>query len=314
MKTRLITSLYISIILILMFLTRLYTYYIFDAIILLLAIAGAIEIGKALEKIKKANTTMLLAIFPAAIIAGIYFGINFNWVWHQYLLMFLTVFIGFMLISALLTMLFKSTTKKEMVRYKFEASKGKYAVYKAVNTGFVFIYPTIFFISLILLNHFSQLSFVKSAIAVDTIFFEWFICILAVFITVSTDSLAMIFGLLFKGPKLCPQISPKKTISGAIGGLAGGTLAALILYWIFIANPNFAIIINQIGGIWAVLALGFFGSVVCQLGDLCASLIKRKARIKDYGSIFPGHGGVMDRADGLIITSTFILATVIILL
>ncbi|MEM7302491.1 MAG: phosphatidate cytidylyltransferase [Pseudomonadota bacterium] len=105
----------------------------------------------------------------------------------------------------------------------------------------------------------------------------------------ATDSAAYFVGRSVGGPKLWPAVSPNKTWSGFFGGLFGGAVAAVIA----------AFFVNWIG----VLAAFFGGalvSVTSQLGDLFESLLKRRSGVKDSGSIIPGHGGVMDRVDGLI--------------
>ena len=97
--------------------------------------------------------------------------------------------------------------------------------------------------------------------------------------------------------KLCPQISPKKTVEGALFGLLGGTLGGLACRWVFVC-----IFRMPMPGVPAAILLGVLGSLAGQIGDLTASLLKRYSGIKDYGKVFPGHGGVMDRFDSVIFT------------
>ncbi len=122
-----------------------------------------------------------------------------------------------------------------------------------------------------------------------------------------TDVFAYLVGSTLKGKKLCPKISPNKTISGALGGLFGGVIISLVVA--MIVRPVTAITEN-----WKTylifLSLGIFGSVLTQLGDLTESYIKRKIGVKDMGFIFPGHGGVLDRIDGIMVAS--VLVTVVI--
>jgi phosphatidate cytidylyltransferase len=106
----------------------------------------------------------------------------------------------------------------------------------------------------------------------------------------ATDIAAYFVGRAIGGAKLAPTISPGKTWSGAVGGALGGVLAALIL---MLAG-------NVVGGIVAMLLLALFLSVVAQIGDLFESFMKRKYGIKDSSNLIPGHGGVMDRVDGLV--------------
>ncbi len=121
------------------------------------------------------------------------------------------------------------------------------------------------------------------------------------------DTFAYFLGSLIGGKKLCPKLSPKKTWAGAFGSVIGGVVGALAVYFIFGKglNLNYGALI--FGG------LGFVASIVTIFGDLFASLIKRKVGIKDYGNIMPGHGGVMDRIDGMCIASVVIMILFLVL-
>lgn len=126
-----------------------------------------------------------------------------------------------------------------------------------------------------------------------------------IFVPVGVDSMAYFVGSTVKGKKLCPSISPKKTISGAIGGLLGGMIVSIVFFFVFeYFNVFPEIKRNPFSSDWATsaiiyLAVGLIGGIVCQLGDLAASRIKRAAGIKDFGNIFPGHGGALDRIDSI---------------
>ena len=105
----------------------------------------------------------------------------------------------------------------------------------------------------------------------------------------ATDIFAYFVGRAFGGPKLAPSISPGKTWSGALGGALGGVIAGLIL------------VVFAGGGVSAGLILiALFLSAVSQAGDLFESWVKRRNGVKDSGNLIPGHGGVMDRVDGLV--------------
>lgn len=125
-------------------------------------------------------------------------------------------------------------------------------------------------------------------------------------IVVSTfaDTAAYFVGSLVKGPKLCEKISPKKTISGAIGGIAGGVIGAIIVYFLF---GKGAFIASDLE--WLVFALmGATSSIVTEFGDLVEGAWKRKLDMKDSGNILPGHGGMLDRIDGMTFNSVFVFA------
>lgn len=111
-----------------------------------------------------------------------------------------------------------------------------------------------------------------------------------------TDSAAFFTGRQIGGEKLAPIISPSKTWSGALGGLALGTTSGFIV-WLFVTDSPW-----WIGAIFAVAI-----SILGQIGDLTESAIKRNFRIKDSGDIIPGHGGLMDRLDSLTFGVIFVL-------
>jgi phosphatidate cytidylyltransferase len=110
----------------------------------------------------------------------------------------------------------------------------------------------------------------------------------------STDIGAFFVGRALGGARLLPAISPKKTWSGAIGGLLGAVIAGLIVS-----------LVAGVPAVAPVVALAGLTSIVCQSGDLFESWIKRCFLVKDSGQLIPGHGGVMDRVDGLIAASLF---------
>ena len=138
--------------------------------------------------------------------------------------------------------------------------------------------------------------------------------LLVVFISCFTDIFAYCVGkLLGKGsPKMAPKISPKKTWVGFVGGLFGGILGALVAVWIISGNGDLSLRLFDLtkdATLTQVLfiVVGLAGAVITTLGDLFASFIKRKNGIKDFGNLLPGHGGVMDRVDGIILNVPFIL-------
>ncbi|MGP1612683.1 MAG: phosphatidate cytidylyltransferase [Catonella sp.] len=116
-----------------------------------------------------------------------------------------------------------------------------------------------------------------------------------------SDTCAYVVGRLFGKRKLAPVISPNKSLEGSIGGVAGSALIGVI-FGIIMSNftgksENLIIIFAIIGGL---------GSVISQIGDLAASGIKRNYDIKDYGNLIPGHGGILDRYDSIIITAPIV--------
>ena len=115
-----------------------------------------------------------------------------------------------------------------------------------------------------------------------------------------TDMMAYFAGLLFGKHKLCPKISPKKTIEGAIGGTIGGILGSVLVGYLI--QPALGTAVSM----WHMALLGLFAAIAGQIGDLAASLVKRNVGIKDFGKIFPGHGGVMDRLDSILFVAPLV--------
>ncbi len=119
---------------------------------------------------------------------------------------------------------------------------------------------------------------------------EWFLCLLSV--VFAGDIGAYLFGVNFGKNKIAPLLSPNKSVQGAVGGLLFSTLTAAIFQ---ILLPNTPMI--------ALLMCGLFGGVLGQIGDFFESLIKRVSGVKDSGSIMPGHGGILDRLDGVLLAA-----------
>ncbi|MEG1441166.1 MAG: phosphatidate cytidylyltransferase [Oscillospiraceae bacterium] len=117
-----------------------------------------------------------------------------------------------------------------------------------------------------------------------------------------TDSCAFFAGKALGKHKLCPNISPKKTIEGAIGGVLGCGLSFMLFG--LIVNTFFSQFLNGMHiGYVRLFVLGLLIAAVSQIGDLVASLIKRQFNIKDFGNILPGHGGILDRCDSIIMVA-----------
>ena len=110
-----------------------------------------------------------------------------------------------------------------------------------------------------------------------------------ILICAASDIGGFIFGKIFKGPKLT-KISPNKTIAGSLGSILLSIFVIIISGYFLSLNINFFLIMISI-----------ITSISCQIGDLFFSYLKRKAKIKDTGKFLPGHGGVLDRVDGILL-------------
>ena len=143
-------------------------------------------------------------------------------------------------------------------------------------------------------------------------------------ITISTDIFAYFFGMLFGKHKMVERISPKKTWEGAVGGTIMGTLIATLFAFLYgnlfpesLNTGDFKTIFSVFSGVEemnpviqlvVIAVVSFLASIAGQIGDLVASRMKRTYDIKDFGNIFPGHGGILDRFDSSILVAMILLA------
>jgi len=138
---------------------------------------------------------------------------------------------------------------------------------------------------------------------VECKFFVWLVVAGSLF----TDVFAQLSGMAFGKHKVTPNLSPKKTWEGCIGGVICALL--LNLLWLLLYNKFFAIQPFSLP-IWFFCLLSIFMSVASMFGDLIASLIKRNYDIKDYSKLIPGHGGIMDRFDSVIMVMPMFYAMI----
>ena len=187
-----------------------------------------------------------------------------------------------------------------------------------ISTQYVYILLTLFMIfsfAVLIINH-RVLSYIDLAYAVfgtllisfgmsalplicsEGIGVTFFFCT-AFALPWMADAGGFFIGAAMGKHKLCPNISPKKTVEGAVGGVIFCLISAMLIGLIF----QFLVIPDAKINFWALALLGLIEAPVSILGDLSFSLIKRSLKIKDYGSIFPGHGGMLDRFDSIIFTA-----------
>ncbi|EDS76380.1 phosphatidate cytidylyltransferase [Clostridium massiliodielmoense] len=160
----------------------------------------------------------------------------------------------------------------------------KYNFIDVAVTLMGFLYVTIFFSFIILIN-----DKVNGKYLIWIVFISAWLC----------DTSAYYVGKYFGKNKLCPRVSPKKTIEGSIGGLIGSAFFCGIYG---VAVNSFGIQVPSHHFIF----MGIICGVFCQFGDLVASSIKRYVDVKDYSNLIPGHGGILDRFDSILFTSVIV--------
>ncbi len=254
----------------------------------ILSIIGTFEITKALkEKLDKSE--YLLSIFVGVTVIPFYACFSFLLKFTQYALSLSLAYVLVIIVICVFAILIRNK--------KGYNGEGKDVDFRA------FFYPAILLLFLTDIN-----SFLAG---------RAFIALLMVFVISSlTDTFAYFVGVVYnkikKGnaKKLCPKLSPKKTVAGAIGGLIGGVLGAILISLVFAKRVAFFNLNNPVL-LFAFIGLG--GAIFTQAGDLFESYIKRSVGIKDIGNIIPGHGGVMDRIDGMSFVGVLVYFSLMIL-
>lgn len=317
MKQRLITGLAVFLIVATVLLTKFIagTNYVVDALLVGLAFAGAYEASKLVRAQNKAHWQILMLVFPFALFAVMLVLMLTKTPVVLGGFLCLALFVLFALVGFLLSSFCRAKTEHEMREKHIRTSFASFAFAKAMNTLVGLIYPTALLLLLVPINHLADFAYIFGEVAYADIlssimltfcFFVPFVC----------DTFAYIIGKTFGGKQLCPTISPKKTISGAIGGSLFTILLAFVVYLVLSSSPALQPVLAAHGiSVWLVLAVALIGSVLCQIGDLVESKIKRTAGVKDSGDILPGHGGILDRIDGLLfVIPVIFVATLLIVL
>jgi len=298
MKTRFITSIFIVIVTALAVLSKLLPQnigdYIFDIFIICLTIIASFEICNLMDKSNKKVNRPFTVFYPIFnyIVALLYLDkVDFSMI---LIIEFVALLLYFVVVFIFNVFANHKLSHRENARIAF-------------HTMTACVYPAFWFMLLVGVNHMDTYAGVK--------YFSLMFIVLIFAVTWLTDTMAYLVGRTLKGPKLAPHISPNKTISGAIGGLIGGIGGAMLVFLLMTQVPALSAILNMHSLVWwHFMLLGAVCSIAGQVGDLFESKLKRKADVKDAGSLFPGHGGMMDRIDALIFVTVIIFIAVSLIL
>lgn len=303
MKQRFLTALAIIAVVVVAFILREVNNYIFDALLCMIIIVSANEVARVFNRSGRVNDSTLITIFPVLNYILFFFCLRENVKIGYIVLLSLALIVALMLIEAIIVLITKNKLKKQYEENKLSKTFARFCLNKVLLTGFIMLYPALILSSMYYLNHLIDFKYLNLASKFSGINLSLFVLLIMIITTVANDTFAYLIGSSIKGPKLCPLISPNKTISGAIGGLLGGMVFGFGIYGLFVALGLSDVQIP----IYLIIIYTALAGVISQLGDIFASIIKRRARTKDYSSIFPGHGGFMDRLDGISFNAVFTL-------
>lgn len=313
MKKRVLSSIYILLIIGVFFALRFLEISAFDFLILAINLIGAYEVSICYTQNKRHNFLYAILFF----VLSNYLGLTICFAYDLKIIFPILILLANLCLS-IIFMFLLGKIQKEQVIQDFNSLKDEtldfkiYLKQRYVTTIKVLIYPCLILSTLYFINNISRLSFDVLKNNVDL---GWYILLSVFTVSMSTDTFAFFVGKLLKGPKLAPKISPKKTISGAIGGLVFGIISSVALFLIFNIFEAYNVLFNKINlNVWHIAMIAMEASIANQIGDLVESAIKRKIGVKDFGNLFPGHGGIMDRVDGLSFVSVVILVIYVIAL
>lgn len=244
------------------------------AFTLFVALKAFFEMTRATKVRGKSDKVCILEIFGALGVLG-YYGVRYFANTETYIMLTITLTIVAIL-------------------FVYVFAFPKYEANQIMATVFSFIYAPI------MLSYLYMTRALENGIyIVWLIFISSWVC----------DTCAYFVGVLIGKHKMAPILSPKKSIEGAVGGVVGATAVGAI----------YAVVLNNMGIVtgnvlWVFPVISAVGALISMVGDLAASAIKRNFDIKDYGTMIPGHGGIMDRFDSVIFTAPMIYYLAVLLL
>ena len=317
MKERFLTGTMIVFVVAIMFLTKIImnVTWIFDIFVGLIVILSALEFSRILKKMGFFNHEWIIGIFPALYYVVLIVGIQTKLSLFWFILIFLALFLILIIVSVLTSIIRNGQTINEMRIRGIRTSIFKFSLQKSLNNLIGFIYPSLLLMFLIIFNHIEEMGYVFSKATDENGLLSVVILAVAFLIPFIADTFAYLTGTLIGGKKLCPKISPIKTVSGAIGGVVWTAIILVVLFLIFNSGTALSTVFSSINLTWwHILIIAIIGSVACVFGDLFESYTKRKADIKDSSDILPGHGGILDRLDSFCFSTPLVFIFFVIFL
>lgn len=236
------------------------------------AVLGGLAIFEAMRALKLNDNTVPLIIFPGLHIVNMFVSIQAHY--FVYLLLFLT---------------FCFVMMSKNRHYTFKEGAAVFAVTLMITLGLR--------------------SILNMRDATESVGDMRFMLFIALGLGWVCDTFAFTFGKWMGKKKMCPEISPNKTVAGGIGGIVGTPIVITLAFYLYsiLTTPAESAFyqMNEPVHLVFYFVMGLLGAAIGIIGDLAASFIKRECGIKDFGNIMPGHGGALDRLDSVLFTSVF---------
>lgn len=291
--------------------------YVFDLLIGVIMVFCAFEVENLLHKMDRPTWTTPVGLYPILCFMMIIISANSGLNFYHFILINLAVLVVFFVVLFAFPLMFSKWGNRSKVRDGYSSSLCYYSFTKSMNTIFVCLWPTFLFSFAFIINHFSEMSIsnVASLYASTGVDFGLLGLVLLFTTSMFADTFAMLTGRFIKGPKInLEKLGPGKSWTGLFGGIIGSMIASVIVFAIFNAFGAYAELFAALDiNVWAFLLGGLFCGLFNMGGDLFSSLFKRRAVVKDFSQIIPGHGGVMDRCNGLLVNAVFVFVFFIIL-
>lgn len=316
---RIIWGAIILAVLIAFFALRLLSPYIFDVLIAGLMIVCALEVENVLHKMDRPTHTVAVALYPIICFVIVILVANSEYFAAHAIIAMILSLIAMDVILFAYPLIFSKMGNKAKERDEFGGSLVHYSFTRTINTMFVCFWPTFLFSFAFMINHYDTLSMASFIDAYTTpemgVSFGLLGLVMLFATTMCADTCAMLTGRFIGGPKIClAKLGPGKSWTGLIGGIAGACIAGMIVYFIFNAFYGYNVLFSSLGyNAGTFLLGGLFCGIFNMAGDIFSSFFKRRAVIKDFSQLIPGHGGIMDRCNGLVCNAVFVFIFFIIL-
>ena len=319
-KQRIISAILIMVGLIGFFALRIWVnVYTFDLLIGILTILSAYEVDNLLHKMGRPTYFVGFGLYPIlayiSILLCLYFALSLFWF---VLINFGIIFVLWILMS-FLPLINKKAVKKHRVEDGFKYGYVRYSINKSLNTCFVCVWPVFLIAFAFAINHFNSFEFASnqfwlSVSGVEGVDIGVLGLVLLFVSTILADTFAMFSGRLIRSPKINLQkLGKGKSWSGFVGGIVGATLGAVLVFLAFTLFSNYATLFDVLEiKLWHFVIIGLVCGLFNMIGDVFSSYFKRRAIVKDFSNLIPGHGGIMDRVNGLVFNSFCVFAILLI--